>query len=91
MNFKIQWIGISKSGNNRIWGHLLDSDSSYWNCTTFWGQKDGKIYFQGTKKDAAFKKNLKRKLEKYKQDTSLADRVLKEYEMHIMLRKLKGE
>jgi hypothetical protein len=90
MKNDIQWIGISKSGDNRIWGYLLDADSSYWHRTTFWGKKNGKIYFQGTRQDADFRKNLKRKYEKYKKDETLADHVLKEYEMHLLLRKLKG-
>jgi hypothetical protein len=91
MKFKVQWVGISKSGDNRIWGHLFDSGSVYWHRTTFWGKKDGKIYFQGTRKDVEFRKNEKRKREKYKEEPALADAILKEYEMYRMLGKLKGE
>jgi len=90
MNIKVQWAGISKSGDDRIWGYLIDAESAYWHRTTFWGKRNGKIYFQCTRQDGAWRKNVKRKLEKYKEEPTLADKILQEYEMHVVMRKLKG-
>lgn len=88
---EIRWVGTDHARNKkRVWGYLVEIDNPWKQCTTFWGRKGGKIYFQNTRMDKEFQKNLKRKRERYVQESDLEPSVLFEYEQVQIMKKLKG-
>lgn len=93
MSFQIKWAGKHNSGSGRIWGYLINTEDNWFNpYYSFWGKKDGVIHFQKIKENSVkrdFAKAVKRKKQKYILDTSLDDRIRKEFEQVEIIRKLK--
>lgn len=93
MKVEIAWAGID-ANTGRVWGYLLDREeqpvfSYYGSAKTFWGSKNGKIYFQSAKQDDVFWRNVIKKRAKYNiQCPSLLDKVSKEYEQVLIMKRL---
>lgn len=83
------WVGADIE-ERRVWGYLVDDEHPYHVVKTFWGPRDGRLFFQTTKKTYTFWKNVSKKRKKYcKQSDDLSDLVLDEYKQLLVIRKLK--
>lgn len=92
MTSTVRWVGLSKRGDQRIWGYIENPISPWRNpaITTFWGKKNGNIHFQEIRNGSEFKVTFRRKKEKYVENPELVDQVTKEYEKTMIMKKLKG-
>jgi hypothetical protein len=92
MTETVRWAGLSKRGDQRIWGYIENPSFPWKNpsITTFWGKKDGNIHFQEIRNGSEFKVTLRRKKEKYAEKPELVGRVAEEYEKIMIMKKLKG-
>jgi hypothetical protein len=92
---EVKWAGVDRS-NRRVWGYLVDKKEEslfqYYDVVkTFWGHKNGRLYFQRTRADKTFWKNASKKKDKYNvHDTTLHDKVREEYEQLQIMRKLRN-
>ena len=88
---KALFVGIDHS-NDRVWGYLGHGDigfSSHKTYYTFWGKKNGKLYFQLVRNFFELNAAKQRKIRKYRpiQDTDIW--VSDQFSQFILFKKLK--
>jgi hypothetical protein len=92
----IYWSGYNDE-TKRVWGYFVDQNihSAAFGqiklVQTFWGRKNGNLYFQVTPNTVQFQKTAAKKAKKYKFTKGLEDHLRAEYDRYVVIKKLKGE
>jgi hypothetical protein len=99
LDLHILWVGYSDSGSGRFWGYFENTHDNSWLSEgsfnkyyyTFWGQKNGKVFFKSIRGDNTFRKNVREKQEKYTvlKNAEFNQRIIDEfgqYRLHRMLK-----
>lgn len=94
MTVEVIFVGLEHR-TNRIWGYLKDSSMnnifSKYCYFTFWGIRNGNLYFKNVFNNVEFQKHKKKKLRRYVSLLGNNEHIIEQYQEHKIIKKLKNE